>query len=273
MRFKGKDILVTGGNSGIGRGIVQYFLGEGARVGFAGRDREKGYAVEAEARALKGEARFFPCDLSEEHQVEDLMGQIGQWGRLRVVVNNAGAGSRRSGIEPGDRPGTRWNKMRGANLDSTYFVSSYAMPLIRDSGGGAIVNISSTATLHGNWGLYCVAKAAVEALTRSLAIEGAPSGIRANCVSPGWIATTNDVEVPASGSTGDWTVPPSLFGRMGTPAEIAAAVAFLASDEASFITGQTLVADGGLSIVDYTSNSLLEQRGSVLFSGTVGDIR
>jgi len=271
MRFKGKDVLVTGGNSGIGRGIVQYFLREGARVAFAGRDEQKGRAVEAEAKAIEGEARFFPCDLSEERQVEDLIGQIGQWGRLGVVVNNAGAGSRRSGVEPGDRPGVRWDKMRGANLDSTYFVSSYAMPLIRDSGGGAIVNISSTATLHGNWGLYCVAKAAVEALTRSLAIEGAPFGIRANCVSPGWIATATDIEAPASGSASDWTVSPSIFGRMGTPAEIAAAVAFLASDEASFITGQTLVADGGLSIVDYTSHSLLEQRGSVLFSGMVGN--
>ncbi|MBZ9799551.1 SDR family NAD(P)-dependent oxidoreductase [Mesorhizobium sp. ES1-4] len=271
MRFEGKDVLVTGGNSGIGRGIVQYFLREGARVAFAGRDRKKGSAVEAEAGVIGGEARFFACDLSEEDQVEELIGQIGRWGRLRVVVNNAGAGSRRSGIEPDDRPGVRWDKMRGANLDSTYFVSSYAMPLIRDSGGGAIVNISSTATLHGNWGLYCVAKSAVEALTRSLAIEGAPLGIRANCVSPGWIATATDIEAPASGSAGDWTVPPSIFGRMGTPAEIAAAVAFLASDEASFITGQTLVADGGLSIVDYTSSSLLEQRGSVLFSGTVRD--
>ncbi|MER9242629.1 SDR family NAD(P)-dependent oxidoreductase [Mesorhizobium sp. M0633] len=270
MRFKGKDVLVTGGNSGIGRGIVQYFLKEGARVAFAGRDREKGRAVEAEAKAIEGEARFFPCDLSEEHQVEDLIGQIGQWGRLSVVVNNAGAGSRRSGVEPGDRPRARWDKMRGANLDSTYFVSSYGLPLLRDSGGGAIVNISSTATLHGNWGLYCVAKAAVEALTRSLAIEGAPHRIRANCVSPGWIATEIDAAAPASG-TGDWTVPPSVFDRMGTPAEIAAAVAFLASDEASFITGQTLVADGGLSILDYTSLSLLEQRGSVLFSGMVGD--
>jgi NAD(P)-dependent dehydrogenase (short-subunit alcohol dehydrogenase family) len=75
---------------------------------------------------------------TEEHQVEDLIGKIGHWGRLRVVVNNEGAGSRRSGIEPRDRSGSRWNKMRGANLDSTYFVASYALPVMRDSGGGAI---------------------------------------------------------------------------------------------------------------------------------------
>ncbi|WP_352562752.1 MULTISPECIES: SDR family oxidoreductase [unclassified Mesorhizobium] len=105
-------------------------------------------------------------------------------------------------MEFGDRPGARWDKMRRANLDSTYFVSSYALPLMRDAGGGAIVNISSTATLHGVWGLYCVAKADVEALTRSLAIEGAPHRGRVNCVSPGWIATATDLKVPASGSSG-----------------------------------------------------------------------
>ena len=110
MRFKDMDVLVTGGNSGIGRGIVHYFLKEGARVAFAGRDREKGRAVEAEAKAIKGEARFFPCDLSEEHHVEDLIDQIGHWGgcglwsTTRALVR-AGAASNQA-IAP-DRDGTR----------------------------------------------------------------------------------------------------------------------------------------------------------------------
>jgi NAD(P)-dependent dehydrogenase (short-subunit alcohol dehydrogenase family) len=138
------------------------------------------------------------------------------------------------------------------------------------SGTGSIVNISSTATFHGNWGLYCVAKAAVEALTRSLAVEGAPYGVRANCISPGWIATENDaIENPAGTASGQWKLPLGVLKRMGLPKEIAAAVAFLASEEASFITGQTLVVDGGLSIIDYTSLKLLENRGADLFSGQV----
>src|SRR5437868_6367394 len=111
-------------------------------------------------------------------------------------------------------------------LDSAYFVSSYAFPHLKEAGSGAIVNISSTATLRGNWGLYCVAKAAVEGLTRSLAAEGASHGTRANCISPGWIDTNADPHnLVADGSK--WSVPPSLFNRMGSPAEIAAAAVFL----------------------------------------------
>jgi NAD(P)-dependent dehydrogenase (short-subunit alcohol dehydrogenase family) len=270
VRFKGKVALITGGNSGIGRGIVHRFIQEGAQVAFVGRDEAKGRQVEAEAARMGGSSTFFRCDLSSEEAVRDLIRDAARWGRLDVVVNNAGIGVRRSTVEPSDTPGARWDKYRGPNIDAAYFVSSYALPLLKESDGGAIINISSTATLHGNWGLYSVAKAAIEALTRSLAVEGAPFGIRANCVSPGWIATERDAVDPASGtSSGEWTIPPSILNRIGSPAEIASVVAFLASADASFMTGQTLIVDGGLSILDYSSLSLLKERGAKLFSGTV----
>ncbi|MEE9597722.1 MAG: SDR family NAD(P)-dependent oxidoreductase [Acidiferrobacterales bacterium] len=266
--MQGKVALITGGNSGIGRGIVHRFVRAGATVGFVGRNQKKGEAVLAEVHELEGQGAFFAVDLADESAVIKLVDDVSnRFGRLDVVVNNAGIGSRRGGIEKSDPPGVRWQKLRGPNLDSTYFVSAYTLPLLARSGGGAIINISSTATLHGNWGLYGVAKAAVEALTRSFAVEGAPHGIRVNCVSPGWIATKEDEELSAAGTAGgEWAMPPSLFNRMGTPAEIAAAVLFLASDDASFVTGQTLIVDGGLTITDYPSIPLLSEVGHRLRS-------
>ena len=127
-----------------------------------------------------------------------------------------------------------------------------------------MINISSTAAMHGNWGLYGVSKAGVEALTRSFAAEAAP--VRVNGVSPGWIAT--DATAHASGNAdGSWEIPPSLLDRVGTGAEIAGAVTFLASEDASFVTGQTLIVDGGLTTMDFPSRALLNDVGRDLFSG------
>lgn len=268
MRLKDKVVLVTGGNSGIGRAIVGAAVRDGAKVALAGRDPDKGAETCAEIRRSGGEAAFFPGDLSVEAQAESLVkAACDRFGRLDVVVNNAGVGARRSGIEATDKPGARLRKIFGPNLEATYFVSAYAMPVLRDAGGGAIVNISSTASLHGNWGTYGAAKAGIEALTRALAVEGAPHGIRANAVSPGWIKTG---ATEATGAAESWEEGASLLGRMGRPEEIARAVLFLASDEASFVTGTTLVVDGGLTITDYPSLPWLDAVGAwKLFPGLV----
>jgi NAD(P)-dependent dehydrogenase (short-subunit alcohol dehydrogenase family) len=266
MSVEGKVVLITGGNSGIGRLIVHRFVDEGARVAFVGRNRPRGAAVEEDIERRKGEGTFFAVDLTIEEDVAALINDVSrQFGGIDIVVNNAGEDGE---PEEGSPPGTRWERMRRPNLDSAYYVASYALPLLKRSGKGAIVNISSTGALHGNWGLFCVAKAGMEGLTRSLAAEGAPYGIRANCVSPGWIATEHDAtRHPSGSSSGKWENPPSLLGRMGTPEEIASAVLFLASEEASFITGQTLIVDGGLSIIDYPSLPLLKEIGPNYFSG------
>jgi NAD(P)-dependent dehydrogenase (short-subunit alcohol dehydrogenase family) len=267
MKLQGKVALVTGGNSGIGRGIALRFAAEGARLIIVGRDAEKGAATLAQLGAIEAHA-FRSADLSSEPAVEELATWIDEEiGHLDIIVNNAGAGSRRGGIEDHDTPGERWAKMRGNNLDSGYFVSAHCLALLARAGGGAIVNISSTATWHGNWGLYGIAKAGVEAMTRSFAAEAAPHGVRVNCISPGWIETAQDAGTPASGTKdGSWAMAPSLLGRMGTPAEIAAAVLFFASDEASFVTGQTLIVDGGLMVLDYPSVPLLADVGHRLYS-------
>lgn len=268
MRFKDKVALVTGGNYGIGRGIAHQLAGEGASVGLVARNEERGARVEAEIAELGGSGVFFKAELSSEEEVMRMIeAVIDRFGRLDIVVNNAGCGSQNCAIEAGDPPGSRWRNFRGANLDSTYYVSAHALPHLARNEGSAIVNISSTATLHGNWGLYGVAKSGVEALTRSFAAEAAPLGIRVNCISPGWIATGDEADLAATGSEdGAWALPPSLLNRMGSPGEIATAVAFLASSDASFITGQTLVVDGGLTIIDYPSIPTLEQVGHRLYS-------
>ena len=268
-----KVVLITGGNSGIGRMIVHRFAHEHATVIFVGRDHQKGESVLKELKERGHDATFLAMDLASESAVVQLVDQISnRFGGLDIVVNNAGLGSRRSGITDSDSPKMRWDKLRGPNLDSTYFVCAYTLPLMAKSDGAAIVNISSTATLHGNWGLYGVAKAGVEALTRSFAVECAPHRIRVNCVSPGWIATEQDDVVSATGSeNGTWEMAPSLFDRMGTPEEIASAVMFLASDEASFITGQTLVVDGGFTITDYPSIPFLSKVGDMLMSHPATD--
>jgi len=265
MKFEDKVVLVTGGNSGIGRGIVRRAIEAGARVAIIGRDADKGADTLAEMRSLGGDADFFRADLSDEAAARDMVAAVvSRFGRLDVVVNNAGAGARRSAVALEDGPGERLRCLLGANLEAAYYVSAYAMPALRDGGGGAVVNISSTASLHGNWGNYGVAKAAVEALTRAQAAEGAPYGIRANAVSPGWIKTGATERAAAE----DWETGASLLGRMGTPEEIARAVLFLASDEASFITGATLVVDGGLTITDYPSLPWLDAMGAwKLFPG------
>lgn len=268
MNMQSKVVLVTGGNSGIGRGIVQRFADEGARLVIAGRNQARGDSVVTELKTQGREGAFYTVDLAIEAEVEKFVSAVRErFGRIDVVVNNAGVGSRRCGVDDADPPGVRWNKLRGPNLDGAYFVSAYCLPLLAENGGGAIVNISSTAALHGNWGTYGMAKAGVEALTRSFAVEGALHGIRVNGVSPGWIGTEQDEALAASGTEGgDWAMPPSLFNRMGTTAEIASAVYFLASDEASFITGQTIIVDGGLTITDYPSGPMLSKVGFRLSS-------
>ena len=261
MRFDHKVVLITGGGTGIGFGIARKFAREGAQVAIVARNVVR---AEQAAETLRSEGlkcAAFQADATDEDQIKAALGSIIEvFGGLDILVNNAGCGLMKSPLSPKTPAAQRWAFYREANLGSCYLMTAQCLKHLAQRPGGAVVNISSTATHHGNWGLYGVAKAGVEAMTRSFAAEAAPLGIRVNCVSPGWIETSPQQAAELQGQAG-WEHPPSLFNRMGTPDEIAGAVCFFASDEASFVTGQTLIVDGGMMAIDYPSRSFLSQAG------------
>ena len=268
MKFENKVTLVTGGNFGIGYGIAKKFAEEGSEIAIVARNEERAKNVIKDLENQGFVAKFFKTDVSKEEQVKKMIKEVlNVFGKLNIVVNNAGCGSQHCGVKPNDPPSSRWEILRGANLDSNFFVSAHSLPHLAKNKDSAIVNISSTATFHGNWGLYGAAKTGVEGMTRSFAVEASTYGIRVNCISPGWIETSPEQTAAAQGSdNGEWEMPPSLFERMGTTEEIANTAAFLASNEASFITGQTIVVDGGFTMIDYPSRNSLKSVGHRIFS-------
>jgi len=268
MKFENKVTLVTGGNFGIGYGIAKKFAEEGSEIAIVARNEERAKNVIKDLENQGFVAKFFKTDVSKEEEVKRMIKEVlNVFGKLNIVVNNAGCGSQHCGVKPNDPPSSRWEILRSANLDSNFFVSAHSLPYLAKNKDSAIVNISSTATFHGNWGLYGAAKTGVEGMTRSFAVEASTYGIRVNCISPGWIETSPEQTAAAQGSNnGEWEMPPSLFERMGTTEEIANTAAFLASNEASFITGQTIVVDGGFTMIDYPSRNSLKSVGHRIFS-------
>jgi len=268
MKFENKVTLVTGGNFGIGYGIAKKFAEEGSQIAIVARNEERAKNVIKDLENQGFVAKFFKTDVSKEEDVKKMIKEVlNVFGKLNIVVNNAGCGSQHCGVKPNDPPSLRWEVLRSANLDSNFFVSAHSLPYLAKNKDSAIVNISSTATFHGNWGLYGAAKTGVEGMTRSFAVEASTYGIRVNCISPGWIETSPEQTAAAQGSdNGEWEMPPSLFERMGTTEEIANTAAFLASNEASFITGQTIVVDGGFTMIDYPSRNSLKSVGHRIFS-------
>jgi len=250
-RFTGKVAVVTGGSTGIGLAVVQRLHAEGAQVVFCGRRAEVG---EAAATAIGSpDAVFVAADVTVRAELEALYdGTIARFGRLDVVVNNAG----NVVVGPTMRLSPQnWRRTLALNLDSVFDSCQLAIPHLRATiaaglaPGAAIVNVASLDSVGADRGFaaYNAAKAGVVNFTRALALEFGPENIRANAVSPGAIdtpLTTMTTTDPAARAAFEAAIPLHRYGR---PEEIAAAVAFLAADEASFVNGANLLVDGGVT--------------------------
>jgi NAD(P)-dependent dehydrogenase (short-subunit alcohol dehydrogenase family) len=240
----GKVVIVTGAASGIGRAIALLFARKGARVVITDVDAGEGAAAAMKA----GDAAIYlPLDVTDEEQWKAVLGKTQErFARLDVLVNNAGIGSPE--VAPENVDIQAWRRVQQINLEGTLLGCKYAMPMMRDGGGGAIINISSVAAFvpTANDLVYGASKAGVRQLTQSLALHCARnrSGIRVNSVHPGAIVTPGVVK-RRSAEILDQVSLSIPMGHMGEPDDIAHATLFLASDDAKYITGQALIVDGG----------------------------
>jgi 3-oxoacyl-[acyl-carrier protein] reductase len=244
MRLEGKCAIVTGAGRGIGKAIARRFLEEGARVMIC--DLDEGRLEPAhEELSIYGEVRSEVVDVTSREAVEYLAGQAKQaFGRIDVLANNAGISRFEPFLEITDE---NWNDTLAVNLTGVFLCSQVVAAEMKNQGSGAIVNMGSTNGILGEEGLahYNASKAGVILLSRTMAIELAPHNVRVNSVCPGFILTELQLESGMSEEAiQDYTslIPLNRYGRVE---EVANAFVFLASDEASFITGTELVVDGG----------------------------
>ncbi len=245
MRLKGKVAIVTGGGLGIGRAIAATFAREGARVVVADLNEGAGRETVGTIQASGGKACFVRTDVSKVKDTQHMIDvTLATYGRLDILVNNAGVYTR------GDVVSTSleaWNRLLSVNLTGVFLCCKAAIPALRQGGGGAIINISSSV----GWqyaapgiAAYAASKFGVTGLTKAMACDHLPENIRVNCICPG---PTDTPLIRGSRTSQELQafMEAQPIGRLGSPEEIAAAALFLASDEASFVTGVALPVDGG----------------------------
>ncbi|MGH2753898.1 MAG: SDR family NAD(P)-dependent oxidoreductase [Actinomycetota bacterium] len=244
--LEGKVALVTGASRGIGRAIAIGFAEAGADVAVAARSEEDLNTLAKEIDAAGRRAVVIPTDVRERDAIQAMVDRtVAELGRLHILVNNAGGSNFMSPLV-GMRP-AGWDKIRTLNLDSVFHATQIGAQAMLASGGGSIIQISSVAGIEGAQGLsmYSAAKGGVRLFSQAVAKELAGSNIRVNSIAPGWIATPLNEWMTSDEATlreAEKMVP---MGRIGEADEIVGAAIFLASDASSFVTGSTVVIDGG----------------------------
>lgn len=240
--------IVTGGTRGIGRATVERLLADGARVAFCGRDVEAGRAAMAD---LGEDALFVPCDVGREADVRDLVATCAaRLGRPTLLVNNAGVNA---AYEPTEMTEDEWDRFFAIDLKAAWLCAKHALPHLLQGGASSIVNVSSihAAVTRESFFPYAAAKAGLVGLTRSLALDYGPRGVRVNCVCPGFTRTRLVEESIAMADDPEAAERAMVAGvalrRIADPSEVAGVIAFLASSDAGYVTGATLFVDGGLT--------------------------
>jgi NAD(P)-dependent dehydrogenase (short-subunit alcohol dehydrogenase family) len=255
MRLDGKVALVTGAGSGIGRAIAVRFAADGAAVVAAGQRRERLDETVALVREAAGGARVGAavCDVADVEQVRRLIADVGAaHGRLDILVNNAARNRPAASVVEriAELDEAWWVATMDVNLTGAFLCCKYGLQAMLRGGGGCIINIASTSGVAGNWnqGAYVASKHGLVGLTRSIALDYAAQRVRANVICPGFIETARSLQFSALNRGPDWRARKLAeipLGRLGSPEEVAALAAFLASDEAAYITGAVIPIDGG----------------------------
>lgn len=242
----GKVAVITGSSRGIGRAIAERMAEHGAKVVVTSRKLDACQEVVTAINAAGGEAFAHPCNIGRKEELRALVDTtIGKWGGIDILVCNAAVNPY---YGPSiDMPDEAFDKIMASNVRSNIWLSNMVMPQMAERGGGSIIIISSVAGLVGSpkLGAYGISKAADMALTRNLCVEWGPKNIRANCIAPGLVRTDFARALWENPETYQHTVKAYPLRRIGEPDEIAGAAIFLAGPSGSFMTGQTIVIDGG----------------------------
>jgi meso-butanediol dehydrogenase/(S,S)-butanediol dehydrogenase/diacetyl reductase len=244
-RLAGRVALVSGSTRGIGRSIAELFAAEGAKVGVTGRTADRGQKVVQRIRDSGGEAEYFPLDVTDETNVRDVIAAVADhFGSLTTLVNNAAPTAivATTAKPIAEYTTEEWNSIiTGTRTGNVFWATKYAWPYLKAAPGATIVNISSGASMMGQTGLgaYAAAKGGMNSLTRTIAVEGAEHGIRCNAIIVGRV-------VAGSSDTGAGMIKNS--SAIGTPMQIASTALFLSTDDSSFINGELITADGGLTM-------------------------